>query len=165
MTPARSRRRGASLIETLVAMFLISVVLAMAIALLNALFRLEGGVKAHADARAATARLARAFRRDARRAVAVIEPPPDGAVVGLRLGAGHDIAYRVDRGSPERIETRPDGRRFVERFRTPARGLSVVAEGSSLRLRFARRAAGARPIEIGATLGADRRFAALEESP
>lgn len=166
------RRPGTTLIETMVAMFLISVVMGMAISIMNAMFRLEDRVKTHGEVRASTARLARAFRSDVRHATAIDEAPADGSAFGLTLASGETVVYRVERGSPERIETRPDGRRLADRFLCPARGLVLErsSDGHQLRLRFDRRSpggtpSGPRPIDVTATLGADLRFQKQETTP
>ena len=52
-----THRRGISLIEMIVAIFVLSTVLTLSIAILNAMFRLEADVQRHTDTRAATAHL------------------------------------------------------------------------------------------------------------
>jgi type II secretory pathway pseudopilin PulG len=156
------------LIEMLVAMLLLSAVLTMGMTLLNTLFRLEAVARERAEARAATARLARAFRRDVRQAVGILKSPAEGEAIGLDLGAGRTVTYRIRSGIAERVEQVGGGAERVERYRVPARGLTVRVDGRTMRMRLDRRMAATRtragdPLEITAIRGADRRFATREE--
>lgn len=104
-----SRRRGTSLVESVVVISLVSLVLALSATMLIASFRAHERAVAREDLQRSFARLARRLRTDAHAASsAEMLPDKDAAGVRLSLPEGRTIAYEAGRGEVVRTVRRDE---------------------------------------------------------
>jgi type II secretory pathway component PulJ len=111
------RRRGITIIETIVLMTAVAAMLGLCVLMLQLLMRLNADSRARLDRATALDRLARQFRRDVHEAGAARQlEPPAAKVAGLRLepGPSHAVEYQLMKnGKIARVETR--GENLVRR--------------------------------------------------
>jgi hypothetical protein len=135
-----SRRRGITIIETIVLMTGVAAMLGLCVIMLQLLMKLDGDSRARLETAGTLARLAEQFRHDVHGATAArlveqpekssglrIEPGPDRAiayqvkgenkVVRVESGKGKVVrteSYQISRGGPIRFAFKEDGgRRFA----------------------------------------------------
>lgn len=167
-------RRGYSLIEMLVAMFVFTALLGICMALVELLLKLDDRGQAHAEALATTARLARTFRADVHAALRA--ETPDGATAPIdRLTLagpdGRTVDYRIVKGALIRTEREAGVFRQNDRFPLPTRAgrIAVESEGDRTMVailfdhRSARNRGESRELRVAAALGTDHRFADADE--
>jgi hypothetical protein len=106
---ARTRRRGITIIETMVMMTGVAVMLGMTVVLLQLAMKLDADGRERLDRATSLGRLARQFRVDVHAASRVVPSAPDPKrPAGLRIepGAGRAIEYQVQGdGKIARVET------------------------------------------------------------
>lgn len=166
----RPGRPGYTLVEMLMVMFVFTAFLGVSVALVELLLKMDGGARAHQEAIAATARLARAFRADVH-AASRVGPPAGAPAPSDRLvlagPGGRAVEYRVERGSLVRTEREDGVFRRTESFPLPARTgrLAIEEDGGRTRVavvfdrRSARNRGAPRELRLEAALGLDHRFA------
>jgi hypothetical protein len=161
----RARRRGASLVELLIVIVLISAALGLAVPLVELLVRVGNAAPDHLERVTRTTRLAAAFRADVRGAATAEDATAEKR---LRLAGGPtEVTYHIERDHLVRLER--EGERIVGREayalderpvawrieRDPGTGATFVALVLDRRL-TARRKVAPRQLRIEARLGADR---------
>jgi type II secretory pathway pseudopilin PulG len=162
----KARRRGTTLLETIVLMGAIAVMLAVAVTSIQALVAVERANRREATADLKIDRLAAAFRDDvhAARGQSLVQAGPE-ATLTLDLGAGRAAVYVAGPGGV-RVEHRPGGEApaRVERF-APAGCRVALAEvpaeaGAPARLRLTIRRGEGQPeavaLRVEAVPGRDR---------
>jgi prepilin-type N-terminal cleavage/methylation domain-containing protein len=159
-----TRRRGYTLIEMMMAMFIVATILVLGTALVERLLTLDDAAKAHVEALETASRLARTFRDDARSAASAEESADPPRLV-LRRPDGRVVEYALDGKTLARVVR--DGARTLqaEAIRLPSRRVELEVERrggrTAVALTFDRRA-GTRgepsPLRIEAAVGLDRRF-------
>lgn len=132
--PRRSgvRRRGMTIIETVVLMAGVATMLGICAVLLQLLMKLDADSRVRFAGAAAAARLAEQFRHDVHAAEKARIEPAKGAsapaVLRLDLGAKHAVAYRVEGlGAVQRLESRAGSNERRERYEIPHRGAVELA--------------------------------------
>lgn len=180
-------RRGASLIELLVAMAGVSVVVTSTGMLIHGAMRAHTESRRFFDDERTSVRLARHFRADAHAATDALTPAGE-AMVSFHLPGGRSVEYRRPEGSQriERRERAADGTTVGPREDFPfgtGFGVAVTVAGDSIRLYIGADDGQGRPtapgtvpapassaeargkppsIAIESRLGSDHRFAAPE---
>jgi len=169
-------RRGYSLIEMLVVIAVSSVVIALAVALLQSLFTADRATRDHVAGQQSLRRLADDFRDDAHAAVklAAVQAAADAKATPaweLEMDASRKVRYAASTGRVVREETAagkmlrrevyrlPDGSSAAIRLESgpPALAVLRVTSGGP-----ADRGSGGLPLRIDAVLASDHRFAKLQ---
>ena len=106
------RRRGITIIETIVLMTAVAAMLGLCVLMLQLLMRLSVDSRARLDGATSLDRLARQFRRDVHEAGAARQlERPAAKLAGLRLEPGprHAVEYQLmENGKIARVETRDE---------------------------------------------------------
>lgn len=172
MRPAPAGRPGHSLIEMLAVIGSLLIVLALGVAALHSLMRIERSARHEADEDRAITRLARQFRDDVRSARSRAEAgPAPGGGIALRRADGTTVEYRSEPEGIVVLRTEPGAAeprhsRVRLRLHGPPRLSWVEQDGRAFaRLELPRRNAAGRgdPMRIEAAPG--RGVAAGGESP
>jgi type II secretory pathway component PulJ len=104
------RRRGITIIETIVLMTAVAAMLGLCVVMLQLLMRLSADSRTRLDGATSLDRLARQFRRDVHEAGAARQlERPAAKLLGLRLEPGprHTVEYQLmENGKIARVETR-----------------------------------------------------------
>ena len=175
------KRRGITLIELTAVLAVSSVMVAIAIGLIQTLLRASGAARNDLGQQNSVARLADAFRRDARAATAFRPgPAKDGNPIefSFDLGAGRVATYRVERDSLERTVRAGETLQSQESFALPGEttvsvemtpvgkanlvALSIVSRAPNKGSKLPR--APGRFVRVEARLAADHRFEQPEEA-
>ena len=176
-----SATRGVTLIEMTVVLAVSSVMLAIAIGLIQTLLRASGGATRDLEQQNSVARLADAFRRDVHAATA-FHPgeAKDGNPIefSFDLGAGRVATYRVEPGSLARTVRAGETLKSQESFVLPGETavsveMTPVGPANHLALSMVSRVASTgsklpmapgRSVRIEARLAADHRFEQPKEA-
>ncbi|MCX7428245.1 MAG: type II secretion system protein, partial [Planctomycetia bacterium] len=173
--------RGITLIELLAVLAVSSVMLAIAIGLIQTLLRASGVARSDLEEQNSVARLADAFRRDIHAATAFrAGPAKDGNPVEwtFDLGSGRAATYRVESGSLARTVLAGETLESQESFALPGEtAVSVemmpVGKANMVVLSTVSRApstggklptAPGRAVRVEARLAADHRFEKSKEA-
>jgi len=164
------RRRGVTILETIVLMTAVAAMLGLCVLMLQLLFKLDGQSRARLDGAATLARLARQFRQDvhaARGASLIDQPAPRPASLRIEPAMDGAIGYEIKGdGTVVRTEARKGAQVRRESYQIPHSGviqLTVKQLGdrsfASLtvnRLISKNRTDPPRPYEVVALVGKNR---------
>jgi prepilin-type N-terminal cleavage/methylation domain-containing protein len=173
------RRAGFTLVETLAAITVGSVMLAVAVGLLHSLFRLDRAARDGFQTSSTLTRLGEQFRADVHAATKIEtrSPANPGRLCELALPEGVSVVYRTDSDGEEliRVERRGGKDVAIESFALPPESAASVerftAEQTPLAgLRIGRRSAAPATepdsrFRIEAAIGLDHRHEKQGEAP
>jgi type II secretory pathway component PulJ len=168
MTRAPRIRRGFTLLDLLMTMFVFTTFMGLCVALVEMVLRLDSGGQEHLEAMETAARLARIFRADVHAATeASPAPGPDTPRhrLVLTLPEGQTVEYRVLKGDIVRAERQGGKLIRNDRFRIPARLSELSLEPGEGRTvaalvidrRTIKKHGEPRTLRVEATLGSDHR--------
>lgn len=170
MTRGPGTRRGFTLIDLLITMFVFTAFMGLCVALIELVLKLDSGGQEHLEAMETSARLARIFRADAHASTGASQgsgPGPGSPRDRLILSfpGGQTVEYRAWKGDVVRAERRGDEVVRNDRFRIPARSAELLLEVEGDRRvaavvidrRTVKKRGGPRTLKIEATLGSDHR--------
>jgi prepilin-type N-terminal cleavage/methylation domain-containing protein len=175
------KRRGVTLIELLAVLTVSSVMLAIAIGLIQTLLRASGAARSDMEQQNSVARLADAFRRDAHAATAFQSgPAKDGDPVefSFDLGGGRVAKYRVEPDGLARTVLAGETLQSQESFVLPDETavsveMTPLGKANLVAMSLVSRASSAgskspmapgRSVRVEARLAADHRFDRPEEA-
>ena len=125
------RRRGVTILETIVLMTAVAAMLGLCVLILQLLLKLDAQSRARLDGAGALGRLARQFRQDvhaARRASLVDRPAPLAASLRIEPGTDAAIGYEIQGdGTVLRTETRKGAQVRHESYQIPHSGAIQLA--------------------------------------
>jgi type II secretory pathway pseudopilin PulG len=101
------RAGGMTLVEIIVVLTVGTVLLGIAVGLLDALMQMEGAARQRARTTAMLAELCRQFRDDAHAASGAVPGSDPGGSLVLRMPSGQTIVYRIESGKITRGEEGP----------------------------------------------------------